>query len=448
MKNRIILLLFLFTLLFSFGYKQVSAETEEWRTFENSSGKKMLFETYNGDTVDFQKKVGFYEYRIILGDKKVMSINFSGQRISFVRFLESTSYYYLYGSIYPDYENDNKETTPYIIRIDKNFNTIYYYYDRSDEVSGMAHIQNLFEFGANNIVSLEFVSGSYVFPAYYGVYRLVQYDEDLNVLSTLDVGERETYPSIAYDRIDYMYPDGTHVYFDKYFNLVGKYESLTVNGYYELMTSCKVNGDDYQVGSVFSEPGIYELDDGVHEKITVTVTASVSLTGESIGNAYKDYVEYKVTGGNVMVNDEPAYLNGTISKPGKYKITVSGLNGYVNETNFIISPELYTKVEDGGTLSIGDELNFTGAAKLNGTYVSSGYVLKEPGSYILDLCADDIVVEEIRFTVPEVFVTRQGKTTIYIVMGTIIVALVLGLTTSLILIKRKARNKKREVNQA
>ena len=439
MKNKLILIVFLFTLLFSLGFINVKAETEEWKTFETSSGEKMLFETYNGDTVDFQKKIGYYDYRVVLGDKKLMRIDFSGKRISFIRFLESTSYYFLYGSIYNDYENNSKETIPYIVRIDKNFNSIYYYYDKNDDVSGMAHIQNLFEFGANNIVSLEFVNGSYVFPQYYGLYRLVQYDEDLNILSSLDVGENETYPSIAYDRLDYMYPDGSHVYFDKDFNLVGKYESFSVSGYYELMTSCKVNGTYYLVGTVFNEPGIYELDDGKHDKISVTITASVSLTGQSIGNAYKDYVEYKVTGGNVTINNEPAYLNGTVSKPGKYTIKVTGLNGYANETNFIISPELYTEIENGGTLSIGDQLEFSGVAKLNGTIVSSGYVLKEPGSYILDLCADDVVIEEIRFTVPEVFVTKESKTRIYIIMSIVIVLLAGSLTAYLIIGKKKKK---------
>ena len=439
MKNKIILLLFIFILIFSISFRKVNAENEEWKTFQNSSGEKMIFTTMNGDTVDFQKRVGRYEYRVVLSEKKSIDISFNGRRMSFVRFLESTSYYFFYGSIYTDYDNNPKETIPYILRLRKNFSTINYYYDRSDEVSGMAHIQNLFEFGADNIVSLELVNGTYVFPSYSGVYRLIQYDDDLNIVSSLDVGDKETYPTVAYDRIDYTNPDGTHLYFDKDFNVVGKYESISVSGYYELLTSCMVNGEYYTIGSVFSEPGLYELDDGIHDKITVTITASISLNGQSNGNTYKDYVEYKVTGGCVMINDEPAYLNGTVSRPGRYTIRVTGLNGYVNEMNFIVSPELYTEIDDGGVLSIGDTINFSGIVKLNGTQISNGYVLKEAGSYVLDLCADDIVIEEIRFTVPEVLTTKESQNKIYYIMGAI--AVILATVTLVIIIKSNKKKK-------
>ena len=435
MKNKILLFIFILVLLFSFDIKDTIAEESEWNVVMLSNGSTMSYETLNGDMVEFQKRLNKYEYRIVISDNKIMNLDLKNKRIGKVNFLESTSFYYFYGSVYNDYDSGNKDTTPFILRFEKNFTNLSYYYDK--DVSGQAHVDSLFEFGANNMVSLEFVQGTHSFSEYIGLYRLFQYDEDMNVISSIDVGEHANKPCIAYDRIDYMNPDGSHIYFDKEFNQVPKYDSFTVSGHYELLCSCKVNGVDCLVGSVFSDPGIYELDDGIHNPITVTISANINLTGQKINDVYKDYVEYKVTGGNVMINEEPVYLNGIVSRPGKYKLKVSGLNGYINEVDFIVSPELYTEIENGGTLSIGDTIQFSGTAKLNGTEVSSGYVLKEAGSYVLDLCADDIVIEEIIFTVPELFVTNESKTRIYIVMGAIIILIVAGLTTSLILVKRR-----------
>lgn len=401
----------------------------------------MVFETNNGDNVQFQKKRGQYEYRAVLNEKRALAIDLKNERLSFVRFLETTSYYFLYGSYYVDYENDGKTTIPYIVRIEKNFSNVLYYFDKSDDIYGMAHMSNLFEFGADNLVALEFVSGTYTFPEYYGLYRLVQYDQDFNILSYIDCGEHEAYPTIAYDRIDYMNGDGTHIYFDKEFNRVSKYSSISVVGYFELMEECLVNGERYSIGSVFSEPGNYELDDEEHEPITVTVLAEISLTGELNGKAYKNYVEYKVSGGDVMINDEPVYLNGTVSRPGKYLIKVSGLNGYTLEKEFLITPELYTSISDGGSLSIGDTIQFAGKASLNGTTISSGYVLREPGSYILELKADDEVIEEIRFTVPDVLVTNDSKIKIYIGMGSLIIILSAILAVLIIVGNKKKKRR-------
>ena len=96
MKIKIILFLFIFVLMSSLNLERVNAENEEWRVFENSSGEKMIFNTLNGDSVEFQKKVGSYEYRVVLSEKKSIDIDFSRRRLSFVRFLESTSYYFFY----------------------------------------------------------------------------------------------------------------------------------------------------------------------------------------------------------------------------------------------------------------------------------------------------------------------------------------------------------------
>ncbi len=439
MKKQLLLILFLF--IFLIPIYSIRAEEAEYQVMKLADGTIMSYKTSTDDTLNFEKKIGEYAYRVTLNDHIGLNLDFSSKRVAFVKFFEGDSSYFFYGATYNDYDSGNTDCTPYILKLKKNLTYYDSYFDNREEIGGSAHFTRMVEFGATTLCLTEFVSGEYRAGTYTGLFQLRTFDEDHNELKSIDCGSEYATVTIAYDCFD-VSSYGNHYYFHTDFNMLETYsKEEDVKSHFIINETCLVNGVEYKSGSVISEPGIYVLDDGIHEKKTITLNPEIELVGDKKGDYYKDYVEYKVSGGQIFINDELSYLNGTVSRPGYYKLKIKGVNGYTKEYDFIITPELYTNLEDGGTMSIGETLSFNGRAKLNGVDVKNGFKLSESGTYILELYAGEQLIKEIRFTVPQTAVQQNNSYIVYIVFIVILSITAISLLITYLIIRRN--NKRR-----
>ncbi|MCB9498826.1 MAG: hypothetical protein H6687_02945 [Bacillales bacterium] len=427
--KKIIVFLIIMALTLTLNIKNVKAEEKVdepvYYTLLESSLK-------NGGKIAIQRENENFTYRTVLNDKTAMTIDFGGMNIGWVKFMESSSYYLFFGSLMDDF--NVTKTYPYILRINKDFSNYKLY--KNMDVSGPAYCLSLLEFSSGKFIVTEFVEGRFSFGMYLGYYRLFSMDDDLNVLSSIDIGDKECDLSIAYDVIEIKRTDKTITYFDREFNIVSDYDrEVTEYGTFELLAPSLVNGISYDIGASFNTPGEYILNDGLHEERIVHLYPEIK--GVKEGEEYDDYIAYQISGGNIYVNGNPAYLNGTIAEVGSYTITIKGLGDFEEIVNFKILPALISSIETGDSLDIGDEILFTGKATLNGDEIESGYTILNAGAYELCLYSDGIIEKTVYFSVAEEEVKENSKVWVYIVEGLAVVSL--GVTCFFIFRRKKVK---------
>lgn len=382
-------------------------------------------EVSNHNTLSIKQKSGENNYVLVLNDTLAVDINTNGRRLSFVELYETTNRYFIYGALQKG--NSVIESLPFIYSITKDLNTTQerYYMDGITESEDYeyAFIYNLFEYDVDEIyyVMLEDPLYGVVYPFIYsGEYKLSSLDnEDINsIYLPVEFGALKL--SNAYDLIEVRSGDTKYYYYTKELIEKETYKKEdTVYGSFRILSKSKVNGIDYVKGSNFTTPGLYHIvDENNH---TYDIHLEPIIMGLE-NRTYDSYVDFQVTGGTVFINDEPGYLNGTISKCGQYKIRIEGIDGYKKELTFIIKPKLYSSISDGGTLELGDKIVFSGQAKLNETIISSGYTINEPGTYTLTLYLENETYETLTFSVNETLVSNKTKVGIYIALSSVLVA--------------------------
>ena len=439
MKKIIIFTLLILSFLISSPISKAE-DVGTWNVFKKSNGESFVYETKNGDTVKLEKKVGETKYRFVLNNNKKLYIDIENKAFSFVNFFESSSYFFLYGACYREIDQFSKDAyKPYIIRMNKDLSNSLLHMDLREDIGNSPYYTSMMEFGADNLIVSEIYNGTFNGITYNGLYVIHSFDEDLNITSSIDVGDSEVTLSVAYDCIDIKDARNNHMYFDGSFNRLDSYKrEETIEGYFELLTDTIVNDEYYPVGSIFSNPGVYVLEDGYHERKVISLNPKITLTGEMQDEYYKESVSYQVSGGIVEINGETCNLNGTIYKPGSYTMKVKGIDGYLTQKSFIILPEFLTTIENN-TLNVGDTLKFTGSGILNGTIIESGYTITEPGNYTFYLLAGDRVIEEIKFSVPKVTVTTETKNNVYIIYICVGIAVLIAIAVILLTSKKKPK---------
>ena len=445
MKKIIIFTLLLLS-FFTLSPISKAEDVGNWTVFKKSSGESFVYETKNGDTVKLEKKVDETKYRFVLNNNKKLYIDIENKAFAFVNFFESSTYFFLYGACYREIDQYSKDAyKPYIIRMNKDLSNSLLHMDLREDIGNSPYYTSMMEFGADNLIVSEIYNGTFNGITYNGLYVIHSFDKDLNIKSSIDVANSEVTLSVAYDCIDIKDARNNHIYFDENFNRLDSYKrEETIEGYFELLTDTIVNDEYFPVGSIFSNPGVYVLEDGYHERKVISLNPKITLSGNMEGEFYKESVSYLVSGGMVEINGEAVNLNGTIYKPGSYTMKVKGIDGYLTQKTFIILPEFLTPIENN-TLNVGDTLKFTGNGILNGTIIDSGYTITEPGSYTFYLLAGDRVIDEIKFSVPKVTVTNETKNYIYIIY--ISVGIVVLIIISVVLLVGKKKHKKEEYTE-
>ena len=411
-------------------------EYKSFKEFETQSGETLYVERLDKTQ---EQNVSRYEYRFRMGDTCVdFSLGLYSTQYSY--FYESSEYYFFYGCIT---DTDlSKKSAPFIVLTPKNLKYTKVYYEQvKDKIE---RFTALIEYPIGKYVVTRLYDGEYDGPLLKGEYKLVRFNQDLEFDShEIELGgDYGPEMNVCYDLLEVNVIWDKIYYFDKNFNLTGGYlREETKNGSFTLYAPTKVNETLYYTGSTFTVPGIYELDDLKHEKKTITLEAEIR--GVEDLKTYDDYVEFRVSGGVVLVNGKVSSLNGLVGETGEYTLTVMGEGGYQKTIHFTIAPKLLTELTDGGVMHIGETLEFTGYAKINdGEFIKSSYDIKEPGTYKLTLYASETSKESktIMFTVPEVTITKRDKTWVYIILSVSIVGMSSVVAFVCISIAKKKRN--------
>jgi len=171
----------------------------------------------------------------------------------------------------------------------------------------------------------------------------------------------------------------------------------TINAKGELF----LDDNTYLSGTEINEVGYHTLRIiGVGELIEdyyFTIEPHVSGiedNGEYISGVYID-----IPNAIAYLNMTPYENNTLIARPGKYVLTIMGVNEYRSTLNFTIFPSV-VNLENNGNYQAEYRLNFIGEGRLNGEIIQSGSVLNE-GVYDFELWFENTLFRQYHFTVIE-----------------------------------------------
>jgi hypothetical protein len=160
-----------------------------------------------------------------------------------------------------------------------------------------------------------------------------------------------------------------------------------------------LNDADYPSGTVITTCGHHVLRiegiNGYNLEIRFTITPEVS--GVTEGGVYDAGVYIKAEGVLMKLNGEDYQSQSLIDRPGRYELTVSGVNGYVEQYHFTLLPRV-VNLTDGDIFTGQYILNFIGTGMLDGRMVEPGTTLTEAKEYIFELWFEESLYGRYRFT--------------------------------------------------
>jgi len=176
-------------------------------------------------------------------------------------------------------------------------------------------------------------------------------------------------------------------------------------GFYNGKTTIEANGnlilDDnlYHSGTEIQEVGnhtlrIIGMNDYLEE---YHFTIEPDISGIEAGGEYISGIYINIPNAIAYVNQMPYENNSLIAMPGRYELTIVGVNDYRSTLNFTIFPSV-VNLENNRSYDVGYLLNFIGEGKLNGEIIQSGIGLTE-GDYDFELWFENTVFDQYHFTI-------------------------------------------------
>jgi hypothetical protein len=177
------------------------------------------------------------------------------------------------------------------------------------------------------------------------------------------------------------------------YGITGSLELIDENQIFDLQSSytgevdlkfindATLNGDIVSNGITVDYPGNYEF---VYNDQIYYFMIAPSIEGIVDMGIYTDPVEITYSSGKGMLNGELFASGETVSEPGNYVLSVSGVGGYSKEYSFVIVPEV-DGVIDGQMYHDVFTITFEGDGYLNNNLVTSPVVITQEGDYILQV---------------------------------------------------------------
>lgn len=158
-----------------------------------------------------------------------------------------------------------------------------------------------------------------------------------------------------------------------------------------------INGVKYPNGVTLAYPGYYQIQ---FQSEVYAITVDPKITGVEEGKTYQEEINPYISAGNIILNNDIFISGTTISKPGNYTLTVTGVNGYYKDIHFTITSQLdgiinEQEYDDPVTIS------FQGEGYLNNQYIQSPYMITDSGEYVLKLRGENSYLETYTFQINE-----------------------------------------------
>jgi hypothetical protein len=236
-------------------------------------------------------------------------------------------------------------------------------------------------------------------------YTIHAYDYNYTSLETFDV----------YEEIEAFYPADTMLLFN--FNYDSMYDlGITTN--LELIypnTPLAIEPDQQFIDQVtipflnraflndrevfhgvhITTPGYYELK---YDGYTYLFEVVPSISGVQDGGVYDEPITPIISSGRVYLDHDLFVSGTTISEPGEYQLVIQGQGGYQEQVSFTITTNI-EGITHNNTYEQPVELSFNGTGYLNNGYITSPYIVEEPGEYMLRIEGENEYRETYFFTI-------------------------------------------------
>lgn len=336
-----------------------------------------IFKTSFGDIITLES-LSPISYRLNYNSSLAIDIEITSlysNPILFMEFYEGDDNYIFYGYV-GDKQNE-KDTIGYVYIIEKDFSSYELYSHSEVGLSSSIDYILSYPYGYISIFEKERIDE-------YEYTKVLIVDYDFNIINEKELDVLlTTKPSILYNYLVCETPD--IIYLDEELNIYNDYKcEISKTGDFTLFSDTYVNGLLYKRGSHFSTPGIYTLSSLSSDSIILTIDPLIEGIEEK--GSYDKYVEFKVSGGEVYLDNKKTYLNGIVMSEGWHTLKVLGVGGYTKEISFLIKPRIITDISS--SLKDGDIISFSGYIKVDDSdFIEEEFECKE-GSHKIELYAD------------------------------------------------------------
>lgn len=238
-------------------------------------------------------------------------------------------------------------------------------------------------------------------------YTIHTYDYNYEQLSTFDIYQeiQEFYPTDTmllinfnhdslYDlgitnNLELIYPDDPlPIETDQQF-----IDSVTI----PFLNTAVLNEEEVQHGVYIDTPGYYDL---AYDGYTYSFQVLPQISGVQDGGVYQASVVPLISSGRVYL-DHDLFVSGTpVEEPGEYHLVIQGRGGYQEQVTFTITSDM-EGITHNTTYTQPVEVSFNGMGYLNNGYITSPYLIEDPGEYMLRIEGENEYRETYFFTIDD-----------------------------------------------
>lgn len=214
------------------------------------------------------------------------------------------------------------------------------------------------------------------------------------------------------DKIELTTPGNYEIIIEKFrysyvmnLTLKSDVEGVENNGVYIGKTAVHANGllflneEPYVSGTDILEIGNHRIRiEGIGDYVEeYQFIIDPIISGVEANKEYSTGVYINVPNSTLYLNKEIYENNSLVARPGRYELTIIGVNEYRKTLNFTIYPSVIN-LTNNGVYDFGYRLNFIGDGRLNGQIVEPGLELKA-GIYHFELWFDEGVYAQYDFEI-------------------------------------------------
>ena len=265
------------------------------------------------------------------------------------------------------------------------------------------------------------------------------FDQNFNFLDSIEIGKKvyqtksnDTFISIGYNKEEYDLGIKSDL------SLIDKNDLLSIKEgevytetvSIEFINGATLNGEYIENGITLSYPGNYTLN--YNNKI-YNFTIAPIISGVVDNGIYSESITPKISGGNIMLNNDLYVSNTEIYNPGNYELTINGANNYVESLDFTITSNL-KGITNNNVYFEPVNISYSGDGYLNNNFIQSPSEITQSGEYVLKIKGENNYMETYYFSIQKE-VKKAGL--IDFIQKVDIIVLVVVLVSGGIILKKK-----------
>jgi len=305
-------------------------------------------------------------------------------------------------------------------------------YGNMESIKNVYYVDDIFIVYTESVMDIDY---SYKFNSNY----FTSYDHNFNYIDSIEIGTKiykieakDSFVLIGYSNEEYDLGLRSDL------SLINKNDLLSIEEgsvYTESITIEFINGatlnSEYiENGVTLTYPGNYTLN---YNDLVYNFIIKPVISGVVNNEIYNEPITAKISGGNIILNDDIYVSNTEIIKPGNYELIINGTNDYIDKLEFTITSNIEGVINNNTYLEPVD-IRFNGDGYLNDNFIQSPYNVTESGEYILKIKGENNYLETYYFSIQDE-VKKAGL--IDFIQKVDIIVLVVVLISGGIILKKK-----------